>query len=303
MAAAEAKQSPKATKTTMEKSWEGKDATAGSYVYKYPFEFQTTIPPRSATVTSHCWTETDPSTVKVRGPTYLDDAVKIPAVGAYTFLGIDMFKSDNIVEHICARSDNPVQKLLSQYAARGEKAPFILAINFLMPWGQLVGYWTSNNPTPYIGDTKFDKLMAGFLTGDDEYRNSRFKVIPRMVEGNWAVKKAVGEKPAIIGKKITHRYHKGDGYFEIDCDIQSSKIAKGILMMVMRYTKSVTIDLCFLFEAQSSDELPERLLGGLRFHGLDPDLCPKLAAVPASSPTAASAASPPLERKVSSPTA
>jgi hypothetical protein len=67
-------------------------------------------------------------------------------------------------------------------------------------------------------------------------------------------------------------------------------------MMVMRYCKSVTIDLCFLFEAQSNDELPERLLGGLRFHNLDPDLCPKLPAVPTTTPTSPAS----LERKVSS---
>jgi len=279
------------------KAWEGKEGTqAGSYVHSFPFEFQTTVPARSATVASHCWSETEPSTIKVRGPTYLDDAVKVTSAGAYTLLGMDMFKSDNIHENICARSDNPAAKLIAKYAAAGEKAPFIFCINFLMPWGQLVGYWSSMNSTPFIGDSKFDKLMASFLTGDDEYRNSRFKIVPRMVEGNWAVKKAVGEKPAIIGKKITHRYHKGDGYFEVVCDIQSSKIAKGILMMVMRYCKSVTIDLCFLFEAQTTDELPERLLGGLRFHNLDPDLCPKLAAVPTTAATSPAS----LERKVSS---
>jgi hypothetical protein len=53
-------------------------------------------------------------------------------------------------------------------------------------------------------------------------------------------------------------------------------------MMVMRYTKCVTIDLCFLFEGQASDELPERLLGGLRFHNLDPELCSKLTPIPAA---------------------
>lgn len=274
---------------TTGKKWDGKEY--GSYVQQLPFEFATTVPGKSATASPiGAWSEVDPTTIKVRGPTYLDDGIKINAPGAYTFLGMDMYKQADMVEHVMKRPDNVANRLIASYTARGEKAPFVFCVNFLMPWGQIIGYWSSMNSTPYIGDSKFDKLMAAFLSGDDEYRNDRFKIIPRMVEGNWAVKRAVGEKPAIIGKKLTHKYFKGDGYFEVNCDVQSSKIAKGILMVVYRYCKSVTVDLCFLFEAKSEDELPERMLGGLRFHNLDPELAPKMGPAPVAAT---------LERKAS----
>lgn len=279
---------------------------------KIPFEFKTTLQPMSASTATNCWSDVDATTMKVRGPNYLEDKVKVSAPGAYTLLGVDMVKSDELSEHIVRRSDNPANVLLRACQARGEIAPFLFVVNFIMPWGHFIAYWSplgaAKTPgSPYIGDVKFDRLMAAFLHGDEEYRNSRFKFVPRVVEGHWAVKKSVGEKPAMIGKKITHHYYKGDGYFEVDVDIQSSKIAKGILMMVQRYVKQVTIDLAFLFEGQAHEELPERLLGGLRFHCLDPDSAPKLPPAvfsPLTSPTAGAStptatATTPLERKVS----
>jgi hypothetical protein len=55
------------------------------------------------------------------------------------------------------------------------------------------------------------------------------------VEGSWAVRSAVGQKPALIGKKITQTYIRrpeNPNVFEIDIDISSSHMAVGILRMV-----------------------------------------------------------------------
>lgn len=46
-----------------------------------------------------------------------------------------------------------------------------------------------------------------FIDGDDEFRNSRFKFCCKLVHAPWLVTAAVsnlgGERPAIIGKKLT----------------------------------------------------------------------------------------------------
>ena len=106
---------------------------------------------------------------------------------------------------------------------------------------------------------------------DDEYRNSKLKIIPNVVEGGWIVKRGVGNKPAIIGKKITTTYIKGDGFFEIMIDIGSSKVAGAIMGLVKGYAKSLVIDLAFVLEGHDVVELPEHVLGSTRFHRVDMD--------------------------------
>ena len=54
----------------------------------------------------------------------------------------------------------------------------------------------------------FDRLFARFVAGDTAYRNKRLKLLPFIVEGgNWFVSKAVGNRPVIIGSRITTTYH------------------------------------------------------------------------------------------------
>jgi len=121
------------------------------------------------------------------------------------------------------------------------------------------------------GAAVFSRSLSRFLKGSDKYRHGRFKFIPRIVEGNWVVQKAVGTTPAILGSKMTQTYHydKALNYFEVDVDVGSSSVAKSILNLVRGYAKSITIDLLFLIEGQRSDELPEQLLGGVRLSGVD----------------------------------
>jgi hypothetical protein len=51
-------------------------------------------------------------------------------------------------------------------------------------------------------------------------------------EGPWVVKMAVGNKPALIGKKLRLHYTRGVRFFEIDIDIGSSSVASRVLTLV-----------------------------------------------------------------------
>jgi hypothetical protein len=42
----------------------------------------------------------------------------------------------------------------------------------------------------------------------DDFRNQRFKLIPRIVDGPWVVKASIPQKPALLGQKLTQRYAK-----------------------------------------------------------------------------------------------
>ena len=109
-----------------------------------------------------------------------------------------------------------------------------------------------------------------FIFGDDDtLRDNTFKLIPKCVDANFIVKRAVGSTPAIIGKKITQTYHRGPRWFEVDIDIESSRVAGAIMGLVKGYTKSLVIDIAFVLESKTAAELPERVLGSARFHRVD----------------------------------
>jgi hypothetical protein len=58
-------------------------------------------------------------------------------------------------------------------------------------------------------DTAFGRIARPFFFGnDDEFRNNRFKLIPKIVEGNMMVKMAVKDTPTLIGNKLKQYYFK-----------------------------------------------------------------------------------------------
>ena len=74
----------------------------------------------------------------------------------------------------------------------------------------------STVPAPK-GATPFDIAMARFLdeAGSDgeiiARRHNMFKIIPRVKEGGWIVKQAVGQNtPVLLGKKLTTKYFRYD---------------------------------------------------------------------------------------------
>ena len=155
-------------------------------------------------------------------------------------------------------------------------------------------------------------------------KNGIFKMIPKISEGSWLTKKAVGETPVIIGRKLETVYHRcgvhvrefasacacaeirkclgeaarqllclltahtythahahtrarvhtythacarahahvfrGPGYLEIDVDVSSDPIARRITGMCIGVVSTLVVDLAFLFEGHTEDELPEALL-------------------------------------------
>jgi hypothetical protein len=88
----------------------------------------------------------------------------------------------------------------------------------------------------------------------------------------------VGGKPAIVGKSlpITYTYQPPQPelgfaeYLEADLDIVSSAAARNILAVVRSSVQVLTIDLGFVIQGNTREELPEQMMAGLRLHGLDP---------------------------------
>ena len=77
----------------------------------------------------------------------------------------------------------------------------------------------------------------------------------------------------IIGNKLENQYYYGKNYMELVINISSSKVAASITHICTGTLKNMIVDLGFLIEAghepEFENELPERMLGCVRFKNCD----------------------------------
>ncbi|CAJ1972383.1 unnamed protein product [Sphenostylis stenocarpa] len=214
------------------------------------------------------WTSPPGDVFSLRSASYLKNRQKSPA-GDYLLspAGMDWLKSSAKLEHVLARADNRVMHALrrSQQTLGQSMKSFVFAVNLQIPGGKehhsAVFYFATEDPEPL----RTGSLLNRFVHGDDTFRNQRFKLVNRIVKGPWIVKKAVGNHSAcLLGKALNCTYHRGNNYLEVDVDIGSSAIANAILHLALGYVTAVTIDMGFVVEAQTEEELPERLIGAVR---------------------------------------
>ncbi|CAM9581770.1 unnamed protein product [Discosporangium mesarthrocarpum] len=103
----------------------------------------------------------------------------------------------------------------------------------------------------------------------EDFRNQRFKLIPSIVEGPFMVRRAVGNKPALLGRKLRQRYFRGDHYVETDVDVGSSMVAARIVGLCRGYAQSLVVELGICLEGRCEEELPEQCIGVIRLVRLD----------------------------------
>ncbi|KNC82945.1 hypothetical protein SARC_04767, partial [Sphaeroforma arctica JP610] len=224
----------------------------------------------------HTWAEPDGSQFSVRGPHYLKDKVKMTAdTSVFHLVGVDLFSFEDPAERInlSSRSDSLVRKVEKEALENGTKVPFTFIVNMIIPCTDNIAFVCYYQPTHANWreeNSEFKDLFSDFVDGDDAFRNSRFKLIPKIVDGSYLLRKVLGAKPAIIGNKgLTNPYFRGENWFEVDIDVNSDSHARNITGMVVGATKSLVVDIAFIIEAQAEEELPERVLGTVRLNHLD----------------------------------
>ena len=120
------------------------------------------------------------------------------------------------------------------------------------------------------GDSAAARLFCAWCDGTDAFRNERFKLIPKIPTGSLLIRQAVGQKPALIGRKLTMPYTSRDHYFEVGVDVCSSTVADYTTRLVRdAIATSVVLDLAFTLEGRSAAELPERILGAARLDHIE----------------------------------
>ncbi|KAL0916761.1 hypothetical protein M5K25_014297 [Dendrobium thyrsiflorum] len=209
---------------------------------------------------TNCWTKPSEPGFMIRGRTYLKDCSKVPGGDPLLkLLAVDWLSAETCMDKIAHHPNCLVQ------SESGKKLPFILVINLEIPakpYYSLVLYYGADRPI------NKQSLLGRFIEGSDVFRDSRFKLIPSIVEGYWMVKRAVGTKACLLGKAVTCRYLREDNFLEIDVDIGSSSVARHIIGLVLGYTTGIVVDLAILIEAKEENELPEYILGTVRLNRL-----------------------------------
>ncbi|XP_057810385.1 protein ENHANCED DISEASE RESISTANCE 2-like [Salvia miltiorrhiza] len=212
---------------------------------------------------SNGWAAPPGDHFSVRGPNYPTKKGKTPA-GEWLLdpAGVDWIRSNGRLDNLLARRDNRVMNALR--ASKKSSETFIVAVNLQIPGREhhsVVFYFSSKEGEPISSNP----LLNNFVNGSDEYRDSRFKIVNKIVKGPRILKTAVGRYSAcLLGKAVSCCYHRGADYLEIDVDIGSSTVASAILRLALGCVKAVTVDLGFLVEGQTEEELPEKLFGAVR---------------------------------------
>ncbi|KAL9246981.1 hypothetical protein vseg_020457 [Gypsophila vaccaria] len=202
----------------------------------------------------NCWGISDGNNFKVRGKGYGRDKSKVPA-GKHLLdlVAVDWLKNEKRMDHVARR-----QGCAAQVAS--EKGLFSLVVNVQVPAAthySMVFYFVTAKLVP-------GSLLQRFVDGDDEFRNSRLKLIPSVPKGSWIVRQSVGSTPCLLGKAVDCNYIRGPNYLEVDVDIGSSTVANGVLGLVFGVITTLVVDMAFLVQANTEDELPEKLIGAVR---------------------------------------
>ncbi|OEL20560.1 Protein ENHANCED DISEASE RESISTANCE 2-like [Dichanthelium oligosanthes] len=208
----------------------------------------------------NCWTVPDSKTFKVRSKNFPQDKSKIPAASYLMELAaIDWFKDTKRMDNVARQKG-----CVAQVAA--EKGMHTFVVNIQIPGStqySLVMYFVTSS-------LKKGSLLQRFFDGDDEFRNSRLKLIPSVPKGSWIVRQSVGSTPCLLGKAVDCSYVRGAGYLEVDVDIGSSAVANGVLGLVFGVVTTLVVDMAFLIQANTYEELPEQVIGAARLAHVEP---------------------------------
>ncbi|CAM9908395.1 unnamed protein product [Scytosiphon promiscuus] len=215
------------------------------------------------------WEEAVGSDFMVRGPSYLTNRVKVPSEKQmFRLRAVDLFVLPEPATHLAAHSSNRVQ-----LARKAGETSFVWVLQIMVPGPPhyaFVCYFTPGTDNWLDETTPFGKLAKRVFFGDsDAFRDERLKLIPKIVEGNWVVKRAAGSTPAILGTKLKQHHFRGDNYLETDLEIASSSLAANITRLCTGYAKALVVDMVWTIQGNTEEELPEVALGGVRINALD----------------------------------
>ncbi|GAB9466023.1 hypothetical protein Gpo141_00003408 [Globisporangium polare] len=227
------------------------------------------------------WAEPDASAIQVRGPTYMEDNIKVssgPALGK--LLHVDAWNVASYEQrHHIARTEELRPNSVLKHCQREHPHSLVFILNIELPNAEntcIVSYWLLPKLRDAQSDAAHDKtrnfhrlLWAFCNTEDDEFRTQRFKLIPDFANAPWVFQQLVPSHPALTGNKLTQHYFRRANYFELDLDIASSTVASSIGSLCCSWATYLDVHVFMTIQGEEEDELPERVIGGVSFKYLD----------------------------------
>jgi hypothetical protein len=231
---------------------------------------------------ANSWVDPPTSLFQVRGPHYLETSgtnkkdLKQPSAEApYTVIGLNMLQTPGRVTHVSAEI-GPYRRDFESRPADEDQfaAPKFLVVNWILsglfdPTTTIVSHVFRRTGPAKGADPALDVAFERFLRGTDAEKNKKFKYVFRVVSSPAAFQNTVkalgGERPVLIGQRLTTTYFRGRNHLEINMYVSSSRIASLLNGIVLKNSDGAVVDLSWLLEGQQVDELPERILAKCRW--------------------------------------
>ncbi|KAK4422472.1 protein ENHANCED DISEASE RESISTANCE 2 [Sesamum alatum] len=206
----------------------------------------------------NCWTLADGNNFRIRSKNFCFDKSKIPG-GKHllNLVAVDWFKDTKRMDHVAKRSGCAAQ-------VASDKGYFSVVFNLQVPGSthySMVFYFVAKRLVP-------GSLLQRFVDGDDEFRNSRLKLIPSVPKGSWIVRQSVGSTPCLLGKAVDCNYIRGLNYLETSI-LVLPLWQNGVLGLVIGVITTLVVEMAFLVQATATEELPERLIGAVRISHIE----------------------------------
>ena len=211
---------------------------------------------------SHCWSALHASSFNVRGPSWVLDRRKRPSAHSSQLLAVEVFRARLPVPDASERAGSPAQTLNARTSIplRGT-----LVVSLIVPCEHdtlhVVFYFGLHASA---AEPRGPALFDAFLVADDAWRRARFKMIPRVQEGPWLVRTAIGSRPVVPGPagiELAFHVDAARAAARVDLDCGSTAAARRIFGPIFGSAGRMVVDLAFLLQAESEAELPERVLG------------------------------------------
>lgn len=160
--------------------------------------------------------------------------------------------------------------------ARDVEPPFIFAINFSLPRAPALAPEEYVNIVTYFGrvgksdNATWEALWERFLGMTPQQRGSRLKLLPVIVTGPQTFQNSIANKPAIIGNKLKCSWFESQNHLECIVEVGTSLLASQMWKLMLPQSKHLAMDMAWLIEGQTEDELPEVVVAAA--HLSRPDL-------------------------------